>query len=333
MYFMASCGNLSDNLAGNSPKEKLLAEESWTAYDHDGVSYEMNSRCAGNEFHYYWDDQTFASYMVTVFPDISSDDALGWSIDILNKSRLDENFDSFQFDDWADLSVNAGAVYQYNTLSVFNKDGSGSYISVVMDNDVSVQVLAYFPSEEIRAYVKAELDHILMSLEISGAAQPQRDAAQNSPSESGVDGIPHVIAGTSWLPADDNSRMVFNEDGRFAWYQSKNDTEDNYFMGTYDFYVGQEALDYLTELSEYAYGVTEEDIQKYYLDSGLVIRDDFVCFSVDNQSFLLNGKEQLSEKTKTAYYGFFNVNGTFLNIYNMATGTLYMLSKEGPVSQ
>ena len=67
---------------------------------------------------------------------------------------------------------------------------------------------------------------------------------------------PDLLAGTSWLSGDDNSQWVFGTDKTFHWYQTEGETDDNYFAGTYEFHVGQDAINYLTtELSEY--GITE----------------------------------------------------------------------------
>lgn len=136
-----------------------------------------------------------------------------------------------------------------------------------------------------------------------------------------------ILSDTSWISANDGSQMVFNEDQSFAWYQSKDEKEDNYFAGTYDFYIGQEAMDYLTgTLSEY--GVTEENMQWYFDNNEEYSLENFVCFTMNNQSFLLDGEEQLSEEKRSSYFGFLLEDDTFLDIANMTTGTYYSFSKE-----
>lgn len=136
-----------------------------------------------------------------------------------------------------------------------------------------------------------------------------------------------LVAGTSWISADDGSQMIFNKDQSFGWYQSKDDKEDNYFAGTYDFYIGQDAMDYVTgPLS--GYGVTEEKMQLYFDKNEEYGLDNFVCFTTNNQSFMLNGEEQLSEEKKSSYFGFLLQDGTFLDVANMVTGTYYGFSKE-----
>lgn len=137
----------------------------------------------------------------------------------------------------------------------------------------------------------------------------------------------NILAGTSWIADNDGSQWVFDEDQSFHWYQTKEVTDDNYYAGTYEFHIGQDAITYLTnELSEY--GVTEEEIQKVISGNGEYTRDNFVCFSTTNQSFMIDGQEQLSDEMVTSYFGFLLQNGTYLNIANMNTGTYYGFTKE-----
>lgn len=138
---------------------------------------------------------------------------------------------------------------------------------------------------------------------------------------------PDLLAGTSWIATNDGSHWVFREDQTFHWYQTKGETDDNYFAGTYEFHIGQDALDYLTtELSRYA--VTEREMRDVISRVPEYTVDNFVCFSCVNQSFMLDGKEQLSEETVSSYFGFLLLDGTYLDIANMTTGTYYGFMKE-----
>lgn len=136
-----------------------------------------------------------------------------------------------------------------------------------------------------------------------------------------------ILAGTSWIAAGDGSQLVFNTDKSYAWYRSKDETDDNYFAGTYEAYIGQAAMDYLTgELSEY--GITPEEMQPYFDRNEEYGIDNFICFTVNNESFLINGEEQLSGNKENSYFGFLLLDGTYLDIANMTTGTYYGFSKE-----
>lgn len=136
-----------------------------------------------------------------------------------------------------------------------------------------------------------------------------------------------IVSGTSWIATDDGSQLVFNKDQSFFWYKSKAEKNDNYFAGTYEFYIGKAAMDYLTgDLAEY--GVTAEEMQFYFDRNEMYSLENFICFSTNNQSFLLDGKEQLSQEKKTSYFGFLLKDGTYLDIANMDTHTYYGFSKE-----
>ena len=138
---------------------------------------------------------------------------------------------------------------------------------------------------------------------------------------------PDLLAGTSWISGNDNSQWVFGTDKTFHWYQTEGETDDNYFAGTYEFHVGQDAINYLTtEFSDY--GITERKIRQVLSSNSEYMLDNFVCFSCVNQSFMLRGKEQLSKDTVSSYLGFFLQDGTYLDIANMTTGTYYGFTKE-----
>lgn len=138
---------------------------------------------------------------------------------------------------------------------------------------------------------------------------------------------PDLLAGTSWLSGDDNSQWVFGTDETFHWYQTKGKTDDNYFAGTYEFHIGQDAINYLTtELSDY--GITERLIKLMISSNQEYTLDNFVCFSCVNQSFMAHGEELLSEDVLSSYLGFLLRDGTYLDIANMTTGTYYGFTKE-----
>lgn len=138
---------------------------------------------------------------------------------------------------------------------------------------------------------------------------------------------PDLLAGTSWLSGDDASQWVFDADGMFHWYQTKGETGDNYFAGTYEFHIDQDAIHYLTH-ELFGYGVTEQEIQQAIRRRTEHTQDNFVCFSTANRSFMLNGREQLSEEVVTSCFGFLLSDGTYLDIANMTTETYYGFTKE-----
>lgn len=149
----------------------------------------------------------------------------------------------------------------------------------------------------------------------SGQAGPEASAGKD------------LLAGTSWISADDGSQWVFGEDQSFYWYQTKDVTDDNYYGGTYECHAGRDGMDYLTgELA--SYGVSEEEMMSVIDSTEQYTLDKFICFSTTNKTFLLNGKEQLSDEVVTSYFGFLQSDGSVLDVANMSTGTYYRFTKE-----
>lgn len=69
-----------------------------------------------------------------------------------------------------------------------------------------------------------------------------------------------VITDYNWKAYHDGSLIVCETDCTFRYYQSEEDMTDDYFEGTYEFYVGAEAVEYVTTvLSEF--DVTEEELE------------------------------------------------------------------------
>ena len=111
----------------------------------------------------------------------------------------------------------------------------------------------------------------------------------------------------------------------------KNVQDDNYYSGTYEAHRGQAGLDFLAEsLTEFEH--TRETAERMIEDNGKFdedyILDKFICFSCNNQSFMMNGQEQLDGDWQTAYYGFLAEEDSQLVILNLRTGTWYWFDKE-----
>lgn len=135
------------------------------------------------------------------------------------------------------------------------------------------------------------------------------------------------IAGTSWLSTSDNSEMIFKKDGTFIWAREKGVYDDNFFSGTYQFYIGNEAMDYLTtELADY--GIDEADLQGVFTRNAEYSLENLVCYSLDHSSFMLEGTEQLTENQVIPYFGFILEDCTFLDVANMETASYYGFTKQ-----
>ena len=115
-----------------------------------------------------------------------------------------------------------------------------------------------------------------------------------------------VLAGTAWNSDNDNSYWVFNEDKTFYWYKDKGVTDDNYFGGTYELYVGESVLDFIYDGDPDLEGVTKEELLEGFNESDDYKIEDFLYFEATYNTYMLDGVEQLSQETKNSYYGFFS---------------------------
>lgn len=136
-----------------------------------------------------------------------------------------------------------------------------------------------------------------------------------------------ILSKTSWISDTDYSQIIFNEDKSFEWYQSKEEKDDNYYAGTYTFYIGQEAMDHVTDnLSEY--GVGKEEMEEIFAGDEEFELNNFVILTLNNESFIIEGKEQLSQPGETYFFGFLLEQGSVLDVANMDSGVYAWFEKE-----
>lgn len=135
----------------------------------------------------------------------------------------------------------------------------------------------------------------------------------------------NAMANTSWI-ASDNSEMVFTSIS-FNWYKDKGVYTDNYYTGTYKFYIGEDAVNYITtELS--SYGVTKEELNSLFDRVEEYSVDNFVVFDFSYLTSKLNGQVSTVTENKAPWFGFILKDGTYLDVANMNTGTYYKFNKK-----
>lgn len=134
------------------------------------------------------------------------------------------------------------------------------------------------------------------------------------------------LAGTSWQ-AKDKSIIEFYDDDSFFWQYDPSDSSDYYYTGTYEYYIGQSAIDYVTEdLS--SYGVTASEINGMFDRVSEYKRENFVCLVLYNEEQIIDGENQLSETKKTPCYGFYFPEESYLDIANMDTGSYWGFTRQ-----
>ena len=133
------------------------------------------------------------------------------------------------------------------------------------------------------------------------------------------------ITGTTWY-ASDNSEMIFNED-RLYWYEKPEVHDDNYYSGKYKFYIGEEAVDYVTtKLS--SYGVTRDELERIFDRSDIYDKSNFIVIDINYDEYMLNGKMQTITNPNAPFYGFILKDNTYLDVANMNTATYFKFTKQ-----
>lgn len=135
------------------------------------------------------------------------------------------------------------------------------------------------------------------------------------------------ITGYSFVDKSEKSLLDLRYSGNFKYYQSKDDLTDNYYEGTYDVYVGKDAVDYITtDLSRY--GVTEEELQGVFDRSSSYDESNFYCLVLNNEKCMVNGQNTLTTPTSTPYYGFYIESTKTLDIANMNTASYLYFERQ-----
>lgn len=125
------------------------------------------------------------------------------------------------------------------------------------------------------------------------------------------------IKGYIWQ-ATDNSVLYLNKDNSYTWYQDDTNHNDNFYVGTYEFYTGTDAIDYITyNLKEY--GITEEE-QRRLFQNGQYNLSDYYLVMLNCTKMIVNGTEQTPQTPIVPYYGFYDSTTKRLSLVNMNTG-------------
>lgn len=152
-----------------------------------------------------------------------------------------------------------------------------------------------------------------------------RDDEEDTNNETGsAVSIPSTaLQQTSWILTD-NSELVLDA-STFTWYKTKDVYTDNYFKGTYVYYIGTSAVNYITnELSNY--GVTKEELQGVFDRNEEYNEDNFVVLVLQHTGGTIEGKPY-EKNTIDPYYGFLLNDGTYLDIANMNSASYYVFTK------
>ena len=120
------------------------------------------------------------------------------------------------------------------------------------------------------------------------------------------------------LQGTDKSVLYLNNDNTYSWYMNDSVHDDNYYSGTYSYYNGLEAVNYIIKnFSEY--GLTY-DKQMDLFEKGNYNIDDYYVLVLNCNDVVINGKSDDKSKGIIPYYGFYDDDEDTLSLVNMKTG-------------
>ena len=135
----------------------------------------------------------------------------------------------------------------------------------------------------------------------------------------------NIFEKSDWLETHSESLIVPESDGTFKYYKDRYDKSNYYYEGHYEFYMGEEAYNYVTEdLSQY--GVTKEELDGLFERNAQYSKENLVCFMLHNEKCYIDGEDTMGGKTvDTPYYGCYikTDEGHALDVANMNAAEYY----------
>ncbi len=113
-----------------------------------------------------------------------------------------------------------------------------------------------------------------------------------------------IFTAQGWTEIHGDSYLVPEEDGTFRYYKYKDNLDDYYYEGHYDFYMGDDAYKYVTEdLSQY--GVNKSELDTMFAMNEEYDKSNLVCFVLHNEKCIMDGVDTLEgqDAVDTPYYG------------------------------
>ena len=135
------------------------------------------------------------------------------------------------------------------------------------------------------------------------------------------------ISGNKWK-LKDGSLIILNKDNTFSWYKEETDLSDNYYLGEYRVYQGENAIKYIAnDLSKYC--ITEEEQRDTIERNSKYHVYNYYCLILENEKCIVDGKNTMNTPTTSPYLGFyFNEDGKeVLDFANMNTASYYLFTK------
>lgn len=138
-----------------------------------------------------------------------------------------------------------------------------------------------------------------------------------------------IITEHKWKVSEEESLLVCEKDETFKYYRYADDMTDSYYSGTYEFYMGEEAITYMeTELSDY--GITRDELEEVFNSYDSYKEDNFICLVLNNEACIIEGENQIETPYQTPYFGFYleEDNALYLDLVNMNAASYILFVAE-----
>lgn len=232
-------------------------------------------------------------------------------------------------DELTEWESSDGVIRQTAAMLVKTGERSFSQMEVVIapDKNLVVTLMGQYGDADREAEVKEQIAIIRESLLFRTGDQD-------------------FISSNTFL-LDGSSQLCLKDDKSFYFYQSETNHSQNYYVGTYDVYYGQEAFDFLDQKKDYA--GTKENLEKILLkdmggytlktnslldiaaalypdlqneeDTGYrVCRDTFYVVVLHNDHVVLTNGETKDGGYDTTYVGYYIPELNMVDMANPATG-------------
>ena len=121
------------------------------------------------------------------------------------------------------------------------------------------------------------------------------------------------LTGNKWRGTD-GTLIALDTDGTYKYYNNSEDLNNNYFKGTFVVRSGQDAIDYLVSTQ----GLDEES-QRKAMDKYMVKDEHYYVLTLNAEERIVNGKNDLAEKTVTEFFGYYSEKDQHLNFTSFKT--------------
>ena len=121
------------------------------------------------------------------------------------------------------------------------------------------------------------------------------------------------LTGNKWR-CTDGSLIDLDTDGTYKYYNSADDLTNHYFKGTFQVRSGQEAIDYLLKTQGF-----DEKSQRDVMEKYNVADECYYVLTLTAEERIVNGKNDLPEKTVTEFFGYYSASDEYLNFTSLKT--------------